>query len=94
MKKLRSKVIVLDAKDNFSKQKLFQQAWQQLSRAARMGTAVIRRQSHLGRPVDADTRHRLSDLQSGRRQCDPAAESRPAQSPKPLAWLIAPAGAP
>jgi sulfide dehydrogenase [flavocytochrome c] flavoprotein chain len=29
-KKLRSKVIVLDAKDNFSKQKLFQQAWQQL----------------------------------------------------------------
>src|ERR1700738_2365233 len=30
MKKRRSKVIVLDAKDNFSKQKLFQQAWQQL----------------------------------------------------------------
>jgi sulfide dehydrogenase [flavocytochrome c] flavoprotein chain len=30
VKKLRSKVIVLDAKDNFSKQKLFQQAWQQL----------------------------------------------------------------
>jgi sulfide dehydrogenase [flavocytochrome c] flavoprotein subunit len=29
-KKPRSKVIVLDAKDAFSKQKLFQQAWQQL----------------------------------------------------------------
>ena len=28
--KPRSKVIVLDAKDNFSKQKLFQEAWQQL----------------------------------------------------------------
>src|SRR5436190_9927134 len=29
-KKPRSKLIVLDAKDSFSKQKLFQQAWQQL----------------------------------------------------------------
>jgi hypothetical protein len=29
-KKPRSKVLVLDAKDAFSKQKLFQQAWQQL----------------------------------------------------------------
>src|SRR3984893_4759497 len=29
-KKPRSKLVVLDAKDAFSKQKLFQQAWQQL----------------------------------------------------------------
>ena len=49
-KKPRSKLIVLDAKDAFSKQNLFQKAWSRaLSRAHRMGVAVGRRQGRLGR---------------------------------------------
>ncbi len=49
-KKPKSKLIILDAKDAFSKQKLFQNAWAAaLSRPRRMGLAVERRQGHLGR---------------------------------------------
>ena len=48
-KKPKSKLIVLDAKDAFSKQGLFQNAWKALYPEPRMGVALERRQSHLGR---------------------------------------------
>ena len=51
-KKPSSKLIVLDAKDAFSKQRLFQNAWKELYPGpARMGVAVERRQGHVGRPA-------------------------------------------
>ena len=51
-RKPRSKIIVLDAKDTFSKQTLFEKAWKEALFRSRMGLAVIRRQSDRGRPVD------------------------------------------
>ena len=43
-KKPRRKLIILDAKDAFSKQRLFQAAWKELYPNHRMGVAVGRRQ--------------------------------------------------
>ena len=62
--KPKSKLIVLDAKDEFSKQGLFQNAWKELYPEPRMGVAVEGRQGHLGRcrrqrrwpPISAGTR--------------------------------------
>ena len=77
-KKPKSKLIVLDAKDQFSKQRLFQNAWKELYPGPpRMGVAVEGRQGHLGRSGDQDARHRLRQAHGRGRQRHPAAEGRP-----------------
>ena len=58
-KKPKSKLIVLDAKDAFSKQRLFQNAWKALYPNSRMGVALERRQGHLGRRRRDDAGHRF-----------------------------------
>ncbi len=91
-KKPRSKILILDAKDAFSKQRLFQDAWKALYPNHRMGVAVGRRQGRLGRSRDQYARHRFRQAQGRRRQRDPAAEGGPHRRPLP-ASPIAPAGA-
>ena len=70
-KKPQSKLIVLDAKDAFSKQRLFQAAWTELYPGpARVGAAVQGRQGHLGRrrrprrssPISASTRPTVANV--------------------------------
>ena len=58
-KKPKSKLIVLDAKDAFSKQRLFQDAWKAALSEPRMGVALERRQGHLGRRRRHDAGHRF-----------------------------------
>ena len=91
--KPRSKLIVLDAKDAFSKQRLFQAAWAgALSRPARMGAAVVRRQGDRGRCRDPDAGHRIRQPQGRRRQRHPAAAGRRHRR-RPPASPTRPAGA-
>ena len=73
-KKPRSKLIVLDAKDSFSKQRLFQAAWQQLYPGLLEWVPL----SNGGKVTKVDAggahaRHRFRHLQGGCRQCHPAA---------------------
>ena len=92
-RKPRSKLIVLDAKDAFSKQKLFQKAWAELypgliewvplSAGGKVASVD---------PAGADADHRFRDLQGRCRQCDPAAAGR-ARSPNWPGSPTAPAGA-
>ena len=73
--KPRSKLLILDAKDAFSKQKpVPERLGAALSRAHRMGVAVPGRQGDLGRSRDAHARDRLRQPQGRGRQRDPAAE--------------------
>ena len=75
--KPKSKLLILDAKDAFSKQRLFQNAWAAaLSRPDRMGVAEPGRQGDVGRSRDADLRDRLRAPQGRGRQHHPAAEGR------------------
>ena len=65
-KKPRSKLILLDAKDAFSKQRLFQNAWKELYPDHLEWVSCRRRQGHVGRsgeqdassPISASTRRR------------------------------------
>ncbi|MGC0388428.1 NADPH-dependent 2,4-dienoyl-CoA reductase/sulfur reductase-like enzyme [Bradyrhizobium sp. USDA 241] len=62
-KKPRSKVLILDAKDTFSLQRLFEQAWKgALRRHDRTRRTVARRPRHLNRCRDQDHRHRIRQL--------------------------------
>ena len=73
--KPKSKLLILDAKDAFSKQRLFQNAWAELYPGThRMGVAEPGRQGDVGRSLDPDPRHRLRPPQGRGRQRDPAAE--------------------
>ena len=76
IKKPRSKIIVLDAKDTFSKQKLFEEAWKTLSQS-RMGLVVVRRQSDRGRSSDQHDHVGFRHLQGRCCQCESAAKGRP-----------------
>ena len=92
-KKPRSKLIVLDAKDTFSKQRLFQKAWAELYPGLLEWVPL----SSGGKVVSVDPAaltltHRFRDLQGGRRQRDPAAAGRRA-SPSWPGSPTAPAGA-
>ena len=91
-KKPRSKVMILDAKDAFSKQRLFQNAWKQIYPEARMGLAVDGRQGLLGRSRD---QHDLDRLRQGQSRRSPTSfrRRRPAVSPSSPAPPTAPAGA-
>ncbi len=92
-KKPKSKLIILDAKDAFSKQRLFQNAWKELYPGLIEWVSLSQgRQGHRGRARDQDARHRFRPAQGGRRQCHPAAEGRRA-SPRSPASPTAPAGA-
>jgi len=76
-KKPRSKLIVLDAKDSFSKQRLFQAAWQQLYPGLLEWVSL----SNGGKvtkvdPAARDPRYRFCHLQCGRRQYHSAAARR------------------
>ena len=77
-KKPRSKLIVLDAKDQFSKQRLFQNAWKELYPDHLEWVSL----SNGGKvtsvdPATDDARHRFRQAQGGGRQRHPAAEGRP-----------------
>ena len=92
-RKPKSKLILLDAKDAFSKQRLFQNAWKELypdhlewvalSKGGKV-TSVDRRRD------DAD--HRFRQAQGGGGQRHPAAEGRPHRRESP-ASPTTPAGA-
>ena len=92
-KKPKSKLIVLDAKDAFSKQGLFQDAWKELypgllewvplSKGGKVTSVDV---------AEHDAGHRLRQPQGRRRQRHPAAEGRRA-SPSSPASPTAPAGA-
>ena len=84
---------MLDAKDAFSKQGLFQDAWKELYPdliewvpLSKGGKVTV------GRSRDQYAGHRFRQPQGGRRQRDPAAEGRRA-SPSLPASPTAPAGA-
>ena len=76
-KKPKSKVIVLDAKESFTMQKLFEAAWQELYPGMiewvglSNGGALT-----VGRCRDENARDRLRQIQGRRRQRHPAAEGR------------------
>jgi len=64
--KPKSKLLILDSKDAFSKQRLFQNRLDRaLSRPRRMGVAEPGRQGDVGRSRDAHLRHRLRPPQGG-----------------------------
>ena len=90
-KKPKSKLIILDAKDAFSKQRLFQNAWKELYPESRMGVALERRQGHLRRCRGDDAGHRLRTPQGRRRQRHPAAKGGAHRRGSP-GWPTAPAG--
>ena len=74
-RKPKSKLMILDAKDAFSKQGLFLAAWKELyPEPDRMGAAVEGRQGYVGRSQDQYADHRIRKPQGRRRQRDPAAE--------------------
>ena len=92
-RKPRSKLIVLDAKDAFSKQKLFEKAWAELYPGLLEWVPL----SSGGKLVSVDPAALtlstdFDDLQGGRGQCDPAAAGRRV-SPNWPGSPTAPAGA-
>ena len=81
-KKPRSKVLILDAKDAFPQQRLFENAWKELYPGHdRADIAVARRQGRFGRARDQYARHRFRQLRCAGRKRDPAAEGRPHRWP-------------
>jgi sulfide dehydrogenase [flavocytochrome c] flavoprotein subunit len=74
-KKPRSKILILDAKDGFSQQKLRVAAT--LPRHDRAHRVVARRQGYLSRSRHERHRHRFRQLHRRGRQRDPAAKGRP-----------------
>ena len=92
-KKPRSKLLILDAKDAFSKQRLFQNAWKELYPGHdRMGVAVAGRQGDLGRSRD---QHARSPISATTPPMSPTSSRRrrPAASPRSPARPTTPAGA-
>ena len=76
-KKPKSKVIVLDAKESFTMQKLFEAAWQELYPGMIEWVGLSqRRRADRGRCRDENARDRLRQIQGRRRQHHPAAEGR------------------
>ena len=75
--KPKSKVLILDAKDGFSKQHLFEEAWAALYPGLIERVPLSKGGSvTLGRAGDDDGQDRLRGLQGGRRQHRAAAEGR------------------
>ncbi len=91
-KKPRSKLLVLDAKDAFSKQRLFQNAWAALYPNLEWVSLSKGGKVDVGRRRRHDARHRFRPPQGRRRQRHPAAEGG-AASPRSPASPTAPAGA-
>ena len=92
-KKPRSKLIVLDAKDAFSKQRLFQNAWKPSSiPAARVGVAVARA-ARSPRSTSRPRRSSPTSASTRRRSPTSSRRRRPAASPRSPASPTAPAGA-
>ena len=92
-KKPKSKVIILDAKDAFSKQRLFQNAWKELYPDHLEWVSLSKGgKVNCGRCRDEDAQDRLRRPQGRRRQRHPAAARRP-RSRRPQASPTAPAGA-
>ena len=76
-KKPKSKLIILDAKDAFSKQRLFQDAWKELYPGMIEWVSLsLRRQGHHGRSRHHDGRDRFREAQGRGRQYHSAAEGR------------------
>ena len=77
-KKPRSKVLVLDAKDTYSQQKLFEAAWKELypGMIERIALSQGGRVTSVD-PVDQHHRHRVRQLHRRCRQRHSAAEGRP-----------------
>ena len=92
-KKPRSKVLILDAKDTFSQQSLFEQRLEgALWRDDRARLALARRPRHLGRSAD---QHASSPSSATTRRRSPTSSRRrrPAASPRSPAPATTPAGA-
>ncbi len=70
-RKPKSKLLVLDAKDQFSKQRLFQNAWKEVYPNHIEWVSLGRRQSEFGRPGDQYAQHRLRQARRQGRQRDP-----------------------
>ena len=92
-KKPRSKLLILDAKDAFSQQRLFENAWKELypGMIERI-VAVAGRQGDVGRSRDQHHRHRFRQLHR-RRSPTSFRRRRPAASPTSPAPPTIPAGA-
>ena len=91
-KKPRSKVIILDAKDAFSKQRLFQNAWKELYPNLEWVSLSTGGKVTSVDPATNDGRDRFRQAQSRGRQRH-SRRRRPAASPRSPASPTAPAGA-